>query len=429
LLLVSWQAGSIRVGFFFLAGLAVTAGGLYLAATLLVRLVRRVSHLRSFPLNQAINSLHRPGNQTRVIVMVVGLGVFLVISIQSVQANLVREFNETLEGNLPNMFLIDVQTDQAEPLAQLVQEQTGEKAVMVPTVRARIQAINGQEITFDKEEMKRQRERLSREYVVTYRGNLDTNETVIAGKFWDPAPAKDPEVSIEENMRGVNGMDVGGNITFDIQGRKIIARITNVRRVEWRNSRTGFMFVFRPGVLESAPQMWVAGINGPTTEPERSRFQRAILDKYPNVSVIDVADIVQAITRIVNNITLAVTFVGAFVLLSGALILAGSLAMTKFQRVYETAVLKTLGAKRKTILQILLAEYGLMGAVAGLVGSIAAIGLSFATSHYLFEIKWHWTPAINTIGLLATIVLVTGVGAVSTLDVLSRKPLATLRAQ
>ncbi|MEN3335788.1 MAG: putative transport system permease protein [Blastocatellia bacterium] len=429
LFLVSWQAGSIRIGLIFLVGLAATAGCLYGAATLLVWLVRRVNRLRSFPLKQAINSLHRPGNQTRVIVMVVGLGVFLVITIQSVQANLVREFNAAIEGNLPNMFLIDVQTDQAAPLAQFVEQQTGERAQMVPTVRARIQAINGENVDFDKEEMKRERGRLGREYVVTYRPNLDTNETIIAGNYWEATASKEPEVSIEENMRGLNGLDVGSDITFDIQGRKITARVTNVRRVEWRNARTGFMFVFRPGVLESAPQMWVAAINGPETEPERSRFQRALLDKYPNVSVIDVGDILKAVTRIVNNITLAVTFVGAFVLLSGVFILVGSLAMTKFQRIYETAVLKTLGAKRKTILLILLAEYGLMGTVAGIVGSVAAIGLSYATSHYVFEIKWNLTPAINLIGIIATIALVTIVGAVSTLDVLSRKPLATLRAQ
>lgn len=429
LFVVSWQAGSIRTGLFFLGGLTATAGLLYGAATLLVWLVRRVNRLRSFPLKQAINSLHRPGNQTRVIVMVVGLGVFLVISIQSVQANLVNEFNAALQGNLPNMFLIDVQTDQAAGLAQYVEQQTGAPPQMVPTVRARIQAINGQEIDFEKEEMKRERGRLGREYVVTYRPNLDTNETIVAGNYWDATPSKEPEVSIEENVWGLGGMGIGSPVVFDIQGRKITARVTSVRRADLRNARTVFMFVFRPGVLESAPQMWVAALNGPDTEPERSRFQRALLDKYPNLSVIDVADIVKAVTRIVNNITLAVTFVGAFVLLSGALILSGSLAMTKFQRVYETAVLKTLGAKRKTILLILLAEYGLMGTVAGVVGSLAAVGLSYATSHYIFEIKWSLTPQINLIGILATIVLVTGVGAVSTLDVLARKPLATLRAQ
>jgi putative ABC transport system permease protein len=175
--------------------------------------------------------------------------------------------------------------------------------------------------------------------------------------------------------------------------------------------------------------MLIAAISGPAEEVARSRFQRALLDKYSNISVIDVADIIQAVTRIVNNITLAVSFVGVFVLLSGALILIGSLAMTKFQRVYETALLKTLGAKRKTILMILLTEYGLMGLVAGLIGSLAAVGLSYATAKFVFDIKWSFTPVINLSGIAATVVLVVVVGAVSTLDVLSKKPLATLRAQ
>src|SRR5262249_40159465 len=144
LLLVSWQAGSIRVGLFFLVGLAVTAGVLYLVAILLISLVRRAKHIRSFVLRQAINSLHRPGNQTRVIVMVVGLGVFLVISIHSLQSNLLREFDLGRRNNLPNMFLIDIQKDEVAGVSELVERQTGERPIIIPTIRVRIKEINGQ---------------------------------------------------------------------------------------------------------------------------------------------------------------------------------------------------------------------------------------------------------------------------------------------
>jgi putative ABC transport system permease protein len=429
LLLVSWQAGSIRVGLFFLAGLAVAAGALYVAATILIWIVRHARPFTSFALKQAINSLHRPGNQTRVIIMVVGLGAFLVLSIQSLQTNLIREFDLNRQGNLPNMFLIDVQKDQKEGVEQIVEQATGERPTLIPTIRARIAAINGQEVDFEQDEMRRERGRLGREYVVTYRPNLESNESIIAGKLWDASPATEPEVSIEESMRGLAGLDLGSTITFDVAGRKLSARVTSIRHIDWRNSRTGFMVLFRPGSLDNAPQMLVAPVNGPTSEVERARFQRQLLDRFPNLSVIDVADIVRAVTRIINNITLAVSFVGGFILLSGTLILAGSLAMTKFQRIYETAVLKTLGAKRKTLLTILLAEYGLIGLVAGIIGSVAAEGLSYVTSRYIFEIPWGLTPSMNLAGIMATIILVTAVGALSTFDVLSRKPLATLRAQ
>jgi putative ABC transport system permease protein len=189
------------------------------------------------------------------------------------------------------------------------------------------------------------------------------------------------------------------------------------------------MVLFRPGALEDAPQMLIGAINGPADDLERSRFQRVLLDEYPNISVIDVTDIVASIKRIVNNITLAVSFLGGFVFLSGALILIGSIAMTKFQRVYEAAVLKTLGAKRKTLLLILLAEYGLLGLVAGIIGSAAAVGLSYATSRYVFDIAWSFTPEINLAGIAMTVAMVIAVGAASTIDVLSRKPLAILRSQ
>jgi putative ABC transport system permease protein len=428
-LLVSWQAGSLRVGLFFLAGMAVTAGALQLAAIVLMWMVRRARNVGSFAFKQAINSLYRPGNQTRVTVMVVGLGVFLIIAIQSIQSNLVREFDIGRRGDLPNLFLIDIQKDQREGVETIVKQETGEQLSLIPTVRARIAAVNGQEVDFEQSEMRRDRGRLGREYVVTYRPHLERNETVIAGQFWDSEAGPEPEVSIEESMRGMAGLDVGGTITFDIQGRKLTARVTNIRHVDWRNSRTGFMILFRPGALENAPQMLIGAVDGPADEAGRSHLQRILLDKYPNISIIDVTDIVESVKRIINNITLAVSFLGAFVFLSGALILIGSIAMTKFQRVYEAAVLKTLGAKRKVLLMILLAEYGLLGLVAGLIGSSAAIGLSYATSRYVFDIQWDFTPALNLVGIAATIALVVTVGALSTVDVLSRKPLAILRSQ
>ncbi|HEX6183931.1 MAG TPA: FtsX-like permease family protein [Pyrinomonadaceae bacterium] len=427
--LASWQAGSLRIGVVFLLGLGLTALVLYAAAWLLVFLVRRAKGLGTFAVRQAINSMHRPGNQTRVIVMAVGLGAFLVLSVQALQSSLLDEFDVARRGNLANMYLIDVQRDQVEGVRELVLKGGGGRAELIPTVRARIAAVNGKEIDLEAAGVRGERGRLGREYVVTYRPGLEYNETIVAGRFWDETPSAEPEISIEEALRGTAGIDVGSTITFDIQGRKLTARVTSVRRVDWRNSRTGFLVLFRPGALEKAPQMFVGAIDGPTTEPERSRFQRAIVDKYPNVSVIDVADIVRGVGRILSNITLAVSFIGGFVFLSGALILVGSIAMTKFQRVYEAAVLKTLGAKRRVLLTMMLAEYGLLGLVAGLVGAAAANGLSYAVARYVFEVGWAFAPALNAAGVAATVLLVCAVGALSSLDVLTRKPLSILRAQ
>lgn len=429
MLLSSWQAGSLRVGLIFLGGLAATAAALYLTALLLVWLLRRMRPQGSFALRQAVSSLYRPGNQTRVIVMAVGLGAFVVMAIHSLQMNLLDEIDLTRRTSLPNMFLIDIQPDQKQGVENIVQAATGVKPELIPTVRARIFAINGREVDLEQREMRQDRGRLGREYVVTYRPHLESNETIVAGQFWGAQASPEPEVSIEEGMRGLAGLDVGSTITFDIVGRKITARVTSIRRVDWRNSRTGFMVLFRPGSLESAPQMLIAPINGPAGEQERARFQRTLLDSYPNISVIDVTEVVNTLSNILNNITLAVSFLGGFVLLSGALILVGSIAMTKFQRIYEVAVLKTLGAKRNVLLLILFVEYGLLGLAAGLIGALASVALSYSVTRFVFDIPWSFSPAISFAGIVLTILLVTVVGVLSSLNVLSQKPLSILRTQ
>jgi putative ABC transport system permease protein len=327
------------------------------------------------------------------------------------------------------MFLIDIQPNQKQPVEEFITRETGTKPELIPTVRARIFAINGREVDLEQRDMRQERGRLGREYVVTYRPRLEANETIVAGSFWDAQASPEPEVSIEEGMRGLSGLDVGSTITFDIVGRKITARVTSIRRVDWRNSRTGFMVLFRPGSLEAAPQMLIAPINGPEGNEQRARFQRALLDQYPNISVIDVAEVVSTISRILNNVTLAVTFLGGFVLLCGVLILVGSIAMTKFQRIYEAAVLKTLGAKRKVLLVILFVEYGMLGLVAGLVGALASVGLSYAITRFVFEIPWSFSVTISVAGIIMTVLLVMAVGVLSSLNVLTQKPLQILRAQ
>jgi putative ABC transport system permease protein len=154
-----------------------------------------------------------------------------------------------------------------------------------------------------------------------------------------------------------------------------------------------------------------------------------LVAQFPNVSVIDLREILQTVQGIVNNVTLAVTVVGGLVLLSGALILVGAVSMTKFRRVYEAAILKTLGASSRLIAAMLVLEYGVLGAIAGTVGAIGAIALSWAVARFALELPWEATPLITITGIAATAVFVAAVGVLSSLDVLRHKPLATLRAE
>jgi len=223
---------------------------------------------------------------------------------------------------------------------------------------------------------------------------------------------------------------VGDQMRFDVLGRIITARVTSVRRVDWQDFRAGgFMFVFRPGSFADAPHTFISSLQGPKDAGERARMQASLAAQFPNISVVDLREILNTIQGIVNNVTLAVTIVGGLVLFSGALILIGAVSMTKFKRVYEAAILKTLGASSRLIAAMLVLEYGVLGAIAGTVGAIGAIALSWAVARYALELPWEPTPVLTLTGIAATSIFVAAVGVLSSADVLRHKPLATLRAE
>ena len=427
--LAVWQAGSLKVGAFFLGGLAITGLVLYLSAAALTGVLKRARRFSSFSLRQAVNSLYRPGNQTRIILLAVGLGAFVVIAVQAMQVNLVREFDLTRNQRLPSLFFVDIQRSQIGEVSSLIEQRTGERPEEVPTVRARIARVNGQPIDFEQNEVRQQQGQIGREFAITYRDTLDNNESIVAGTWWDAATSESPEVSVESGMATRLGINAGDTMTFDISGRKITARVANIRKIDVRNARTAFVFVFRPGTLEQAPQSYAATVLKHMPATDRQRLQREILDRFPNVQIFDVADILSVVNRLINNFVIAISFVGSFVLLSGILILVGSVALTKSQRIYENAILKTLGANRRTLAVILIAEYGLLGLLAGLMATGFAVAMSYAVSTYLMDIEWKFDAPLFVAGIAVTASLVTVVGVAASFDVLFRKPLATLRSQ
>lgn len=442
LALAGWQAGSLKIGAIFLGGLGVTAFILNLAGWLLIRFVRRLRHVNSFMLRQGINSLYRPGNQTKVILLAVGLGAFFIISVRLLQANLLDEFSLNLGADAPDMYLIDIQPKQREAIAETVAQELGKKPDLIPTLRARIAEINGKAINLEPNDRNRGQNRnqgqnqgqnqgmLSRDYTITYRDHLEPQEKILAGQFWDSSPSAQGEISIEEVVHQELKVNLGDTITFDFAGQRVTSKITNIRRVDWRNARIGFLIVFRPGVLDELPQqMLITAIKAPPPGQARINFQRTLLDRFGNISVIDIRDIIEAASKVIDTVSTAVTFVGGFVFLSGLLILIGSIAMTKYHRLYESAILKTLGAKRKLIVMITLVEYGVLGLLAGLIGSAAAIILSWSVSKYALDITWSFTPSINMAGVALTLLLVTVIGIVSSWDVMIKKPLGILRAE
>ena len=428
----AWQAGSLTVGLVLSAGFVAVAVVLHVAGIILVRAVQPLRHARSFALRHAVLHVGRRGNQTRVILLAVGLGAFFILGVRTLQANLLRDFSVQVGEDAPDMFLIDVQPGQRDQVAALLDAQNGDAPAprLIPVLRARVIGVEGRELNLESFEQVRGRGGLAREFTVTYRPHLEGNEEVIAGRWWDAAPSAEPEVSIEEGFLERQRIQVGDRMRFDVLGRVITARVASIRRVQWEDFRAGgFMFVFRPGAFDGAPHTYISTVRGPQNGDERARMQAALVSQFPNVSIIDLREILSTIRTVVDKVTLGVTVVGGLVLVSGTLILIGAVSMTKFRRVYEAAILKTLGASSRLIAATLLLEYGVLGAIAGTIGALGAIGLSWAIAKYALELPWEAAPALTLGGILATAGFVAAVGVLASVDVLRHKPLATLRAE
>jgi len=431
--LTVWQAGSWRVGLVVAVGFLGTALVLHLAGLLLITAIRPLARTNWFALRHAVLQLSRPGSQMRIVLLAVGLGTFFIIGVRSLQENLVREFAVNVNPESPDMFLLDVQSDQVDAVRRVLREHQAAgsaPARLLPVLRARVTAVEGRELQLENYQDVRGRGSLAREYTITYRDALESNETIVAGQAWDKSPSASGEVSIEESIRERFRINIGDTISFDVLGRAITARVTSVRHVEWSDSRAGgFMFVFRPGLLESAPHGFVGFLRGPADALARGKLQTALVAVAPNVSVIDGREILTTIQTVIDNVTLAVTVVGTLVVFSGLLILVGAVAMTKYRRVYEAAIFKTLGATRRLIAAVLLLEYGILGLLAGSIGALGAIALTWGISRYALDIPFRPLIGLATSGVAATAILVAAIGVVSSWEVLQRKPLATLRAE
>jgi putative ABC transport system permease protein len=428
----AWQGGSLRVGLIVCGGFIGVTVVLLAAASVLVRLTRPLRNSAGFVLRHAALNLDRPGNQTRIVLLAVGLGCFFIVGVRAMQTNLLREFSIDLSDQAPDMFLIDIQQDQARRLESFLSPRIAPAPPprLLPVLRARVTAVRGREVSLERLEDIRGRGSLAREYTVTYRPALEANERVVAGSFWPNTASATPEVSIEESLRDRFRIQVGDTVRFDILGQPIEARVTSVRAVNWRDARAGgFMFVFRPGVLDRAPHAMIAPFRGPTDVRARARLQRDLVAQYPNVSVIDVREMLDTGRSFIRSITLGISVVGGLVLFTGTLILTGAVAMTKYRRIYEAAILRTLGASTRLVGSLLVVEYGMLGLIAGLVGAGGGAVLSWAISRWAIEVTWQvpWTEL--AVGLAMTTVLVAVVGLIASADVLRRKPLATLRAE
>jgi putative ABC transport system permease protein len=435
-----WQAGSWRIGLLFIGAFVGAVLLLGASAWIVILCLKKWARPRSLSLRQALGNIVRPGSQAVGITIAVGIGVMVVLTVSLVERSLLSQVRDNRPTDAPTFFFIDIQPDQTERFARLLHERSGDlKPELTPLVRSRLSAINGQpiklEATSEEEEEKekatekderRRKWYLTREYVLTFLQDLPKDNEVVKGEWWKPGQVfTRPLVSIEEDAAKQLGLTVGDTMELDIQGAPITAEVSSIRKVEWGNFSTNFYMIFSPGALEGAPLTYVATVRVPPSE--EVALQQAVVGAFPNVTAINVGDVLDTFARVLDRLALAIRAVALFCVVSGALVLAAALAATRYRRLYESVILKALGATRGVLARSFAIEYALLGAVGGLLGVALASALSWAVLTTVFDLSWSLQPRVLVTGSVATIAMTVLVGFLSTYRILGQPPLSVLR--
>jgi len=433
-----WQAGSWKVGGLFIAGLVLAVVLLFACARVLVEGLRLVPRPASLTLRYAIGNVVRPGGHTARILIAIGISVMVIVTVSLVEQALLRQVGETRPIDAPTFFFIDLQPDQTNGFAELVQRQTGGRSPeLTPLIRSRLHAVNGEVVKVEeeveeeerREESKDERRKqwyLSREYVLTYLEQLPKGNEIVGGTWWQPGQQfATPQVSIEEEAARSLGLKIGSSMELDIQGTTIAAEVSSIRKVDWGNFSTNFYMILSPGSLDGAPITYVATIHVP---PEQEvPLQQAVVASFPNVSAIHVGDVLDNFARVLDRLALAIRAVALFCVITGGLVMAAALAATRYRRLYESVILKALGGTRGLIARTFAAEYALLGLVGGLMAIGLSSALSWAVLTYVFDLSWRLHPTVLLTGLGLTVLLTLFVGLLSTFHILGQRPLAILR--
>lgn len=377
-------------------------------------------------LRLAVANLHRPGAPTGSVVLSLGLGLTVLVTIAMVEGNVSRQVTSALPEAAPAYFFIDIQPNQAARFDEVVEAVPGVQELQrLPMLRGRITAVNGvpsdQVVLPDPDYAWV----LRGDRGLTYAATPPEDTRLAAGSWWPADYAGPPLVSFGQEIAQGLGVGVGDTLTVNILGRDVTGEIANLREIEWQTLSINFTLVFSPGLIEAAPHTHLATVRADPAAEET--VERAVTDAFPNVSAIRVKEALEAVAELIGQLSAAVRGTGSITLLAGTLVLAGAVAAGHRRRVYEAVVLKVLGATRRTVLGAFLAEYGLLGlltaAIAVVVGSVA----SWAVLTQVMRTDWVFLPvtAVATAALATLVVL--GFGFVGTWRALGQKAAPLLR--
>ena len=430
------RAENVQQGLGFSAAIAGAVALLYGAAALLSASARRlVRPSWPFVLRQGVAALYRPGNQTRSVVLALGFGVFLMSTVYQVQDNLLRTVSVKLDASRANVLFFDVQNDQGAPLDSMIRAKGYVIAQRTPLVQMKIVGINsifGEQLLKPDSTTRDPRPRepwvLRRDFRSTFRDTLMPSEKVTAGRFHTGGSpvAQLPAVSLDREIARSLRVGINDTITWNVQGVNVKTRVGSLREVNWTRFEPNFFAVFERRAIEQAPRQFVilADVRG---DGAVARLQRDVVTRFPNVASLDLTLIQQTIGRVLDKVTAAIRFMAGLSLALGIPVLFSAVSATRRERLREGVLLKVLGATRRQVGRVMLAEYLLLGALGSLAGVVLSVGGAWALMHFIF--KQPFVPAALPALLVATlmIAIAVAIGMLTGREVFRQTPMAALR--
>ncbi len=415
--------GDFELIAYLLGGAVASFFVLYFAGRLLVLALQRVRGGVGVAWRYGIANVARRGRESSVQVVAFGIGLMVLLLLTSVRTELMTEWQATLPAGAPNHFLINIQPTEREALRAMLVGAGLPEPPFTPLVRARMSHINGEPVDDYPAATPRGRDELDDEANLTWSAALPADNEVASGDWWDEG-ADVPQISLEEELRAAIGLKLGDEITYAIGGDSLTVRLTSTRRVQWESFRPNFFMVLSPGAIESFAHTYITSVY---VTPEQRGVTVDLVRRFPSVSVLDIGAVLEQVRRSMDRAALAVQYVFLFTLAAGVMVLLAAIQSTRDERMFESAVLRTLGARRSVVLQGVAAEFTALGLLAGTLAAVGAAIIGYVIATRLFQLDFVPGLALWLGGLVAGALVVGVSGTLAVRSVINHSPVATLR--
>ena len=418
-----------KIAAIFIASAAAVFGMLQLVALLLMAVARRLPHARATALRLAVANIHRPGALTPTIVLSLGLGLALLVTVVEIDGNLKRQFEGALPEKAPSFYFVDIQSADSERFDNFVRRNAPDATLeRVPMLRGRIMSANG----IKADDIKAQPNAawvLQSDRGITFATDVPRGSTVVEGDWWSADYKGPPLISFEKKIADGLGLKIGDPLVVNVLGRNIEARIANLRAVQWENLGINFVLVFSPSAFAGAPHTDIATLTYPGggTLAQETALLKAVSDAFPAITSVRVKDAIEAVGNIVRNLVLAVRGASLVALVAAMLVLGGALAAGHSYRVYDAVVLKTLGATRGKLIGAYALEYLLLGSATALFGVAAGSVAAWLVVTRVMNLTFVWLPGPAAGAAFGALLVTVALGLIGTFTALGHKPATVLR--